>query len=342
MRRAEQRGARRAQHDVAEVVEAEREFAEHELLGVLRAALLAHGAEGGEVAARRGARDAVVERHDPRGHRAAAGMAHHAEARGVHLRTRREHVERAHAVPRAEARRVPAEQLRAAPHVVVRRAVPEGRAVAALPPLSLVDGVVAERHHAGLRGLERAALVAVRRLAVGGVPARHHDAGTLPRELRGVRQEEVRRHMVAGLALKIELLHRVAVARHASRDGDVQRTPLGKAAQRLDEGGAHLALVRGERRRRLARGPRLVCREVGLVDGLEHVVVDDAVALREERLSEGGVHGIGRAQRTQYGACCEVQECFFHGRFSCFEREFRLHSYRRQSMGLRRLARQAG
>ena len=82
-------------------------------------------------------------------------------------------------------------------------AAPEVRVLAALHALPLVDGVVAERHHAGLRGLERAALVAVRRLAVGGVPARHHDAGTLPRELHGVGQEEVRRHVMVGLALEM-------------------------------------------------------------------------------------------------------------------------------------------
>ena len=323
VRRAEQHGARRAQHDVAEVVEAERELAEHELLGVLRTALLAHGADRGEVAARRGARDAVVERHDPRGHRAAAGVAHHAEAGGVHLRTRREYVERAHAVPRAEARRVPAEQLRAAPHVVVRRAVPERRAVTALPPLALVDRIVAERHHAGLRGLERAALVAVRRLAVGGVSARHHDAGTLPRILRGIGEEEVGGHVVSGLALEIELLHRVAVARHASCDDDVQRAPRGKAAQRLDEGGAYLALVRGKLRRRLARGPRLVRREVGLVDGLEHVVVDDAVAAWQKFTVERNGYGVGaqRAQRdargeNSYVGGCRIESFFPNHGFS--------------------------
>ena len=276
------------------MVEAERELAEHELLRVLRAALLAHGAYRGEEAARGGARDAVVERHDPGRHRAAAGVSHHAEAGRIHFGTRREHVQRTDAVPRAETRRVPAKQLCTASHVVVCAAAPEVRVLAALHALPLVDGVVAERHHARLRGLKRAALVGGCRLAVGGVPAGHHDAGTLPRELHGVGQEEVRRHVVVGLAFEIDLLHRITVTHHTARGDHVQRTPLRKSAERLHERGTYCTLSRSELRRSLARGPRLVCRDVRLVDGLEHVVVNDEVAARQQLALKRSRHRVGR------------------------------------------------
>ena len=154
---------------------------------------------------------------------------------------------------------------------------------AALRRLALVDRVEDERDHPPPRGLHAAALVGDRRLAVQGMAARHGDARTLPRELRRVRQEEMRRHVEAGTALEEDLLDRVAVTLDAAGHARVERRPLGEAAEGLHECGAHRALPRPHGLRRRAGEPVRIGLAVGLVDALRRVLAHGRVPGRQQR-----------------------------------------------------------
>ena len=158
----EQRRPRGAQRQVIGVLHAERDLAGDVLLGVLRADGGEQPFQRGDVARRRGTDDAVVEGHQIRGQRAAAGAAGAAELLRVDLRPARQVIEAADAVPDAIGRRAAADEQRAdAGHGVFGGAAGDGRlalGVEQLDALALADRIVAQRRDAVLGQQDAAAL----------------------------------------------------------------------------------------------------------------------------------------------------------------------------------------
>src|SRR5262249_8568769 len=177
----DERWPRRSHGEVVGVLHAAGDLAGDVLLGVLRADGREQPLQRRDVTRRRRGKDAIIQRHQVRGQRAAAGVAGAAEALRIDLRTRREVIEAANAVPDAIGRGARADEQRSdASHRVFRRAAGNGRlalAVEELDALALADGVVTEYRQAVLRHQDAGALIALDRLAVGAVTTRHQHAG---------------------------------------------------------------------------------------------------------------------------------------------------------------------
>ena len=169
-------------------------------------------------------------------------MSHAAQAPRIDLRPARQVIESPHAVPDEVARRAPAHEER--PDVekgVLRRALGERppRGAHRLVPLPLSDGIEGERRQPVLRQENAGPLVLVGRLRIPVVAHGEED----PRERAPSRGEiEIGRHVMARERLVDDLLDAVAVALQDASDLRVERGPLGKAAQRGEEGLAELLL----------------------------------------------------------------------------------------------------
>ena len=160
------------------MVHAERQLPEDVLLGVLRPDGREQGLEAGDVAARSRGADAVVQRHQVGGLRAAAAVARAADALGIDLRAGLQVVDGPHAVPDLEAGGVAAQQDAAdAEHRVGGRALDLRQRGGHLAALALVDRVEDESRHA-VEGQECPhRLVRLIGLGLAGVAAGHDDAG---------------------------------------------------------------------------------------------------------------------------------------------------------------------
>ncbi len=132
-----------------------------------------------EVAARRRRADAVVQGHQVAGLRAAAAVAGAADPLRIDLGPRLEIVDRPHAVPDLEARRVAAQQDAAHADHACGRGAPELRPAAfaeVLAALALVDRIEDQRRHAVERQQGAHRLILVHALGLHRMAARHEHA----------------------------------------------------------------------------------------------------------------------------------------------------------------------
>ena len=303
--RADQRGLRGAHDAVVRLVHAEGDLAEDVLLAVLRAQCLDEFTERGEVATRCRSDDAIVERHEIRGLRAAAAVAGAADLVGEDVLAALQVVDDSHAVPDAELRHIRPDQRAAEagrrmlrgthqPHVGMRhlhmrRIVEDGalpRRVEHLISLALPDGVVANRRHAVTGQQHADELILPRRLPLMTMPARHQHRGPRCRSLGEIK---IGREMKRRPRLKDDLLHAIAFALQRARDLRIQRRPLRQPADAFEEqlsplllpiatsGGALEHLLKGRatllgHRHELAREPPFKgpLRRHAIGRGLEH------------------------------------------------------------------------
>ena len=262
-RAAHEDRTRRAQQQIAEVVETEGQLSEVFLFGVGRKPALKRVVDGGEVASRRRRLHAVVEGHHEGCGRSAAGDAVNAQLLLVHVRTFLQVVERTHGVPHADPRKGPAQPVRerTAP-VVPAPAHPVRRHHA----LALVDGIVHEREESRPRAGDAGVLVAGSRLAVVRVAAGDEQGRIRRVEARvGTRHVHVAAHPEVRLRREQHLLDADALVEKDRAGGaGLKRRARGQTTQRSEEGRAHRFLAGGQFLWRFDFPPRLVGRDVGL------------------------------------------------------------------------------
>ncbi len=173
--------------------------------------------------------DAVIERHEECGLRAATAGAGHADRpRAVDLGAGKQIIDRAHAVPCRVPDNTAANQSRA---VVEQRVC--GRAIPArlrlLCALALRDRIVAQHNKAVLCHQRAGGLVCRVRLAIGGVAACEQYTG--PGATALLRQIQQRGDMVIGQALEQHLFHTVTAAVQPPGDLGAERCFLREPAE---------------------------------------------------------------------------------------------------------------
>ena len=269
----------------------------------------AHLAEGRDVARRARGDYARVDGLQQGGQRAAAGVAHAADAVLPDVRPGVEVVDGPHAVPDALLRgALPEERGERAVAVVRAAAEPPWRLLA----LALGYRVVHEDGKPRERALHAAALVGRAPLPVGGVSAREDDPVVRRLELGLVRQEQEPGDVDARAALEEDLLDSVSVARDLPRHLRVEGRALERqASDGLDVLPVHRGAVLVVLGPALQRAPGVVRRLVrGGKLAQDEVVREEPVGRGEDRLAEdlgepGDLRLVGRggesAQRGRHG-----------------------------------------
>ena len=241
---------RRAHDDVVGVIHSEAELAENVLFGVLRNRLVClRSVEGTEIAARRGAEDPVVERHQIGGLRAAAAVPRHAEPVGNHVGTRLQKIESADHVPDFKRRRIPAQEDRADPRQGMRGGRRVGRfplRVEVLEPLPLVDRVLDIHCQAVHRAQDADPLIEVGRLPLESVPADDQNTRIGRRELLGPGEKEGSGRIETGERFQDDLLGTVFRPVDHAGHPRVERSPLPHPAELRKEEIAALLLIGGD------------------------------------------------------------------------------------------------
>ena len=247
---------RRERREKVLVIEAERQRARRALLHVGAQLVLHVPPEFGDEAARRGHGPAIVHAAQPRGHRAAAGVAGDAEVAHVDLLAGDQVIERADAVPRApRAEALVDQDLLDAGVVVLAGAGPAQRLpvrVHVLHPLALADRVEDQDDVAQPRQALAEGLIRLDRLAVRRMPARADHARQ--REASSLRDVEIRRHQEPRPALEEDVLDLVGIALDDFRHARVERRLLGERPERLTDLSADRLHVRFGVGLRLQRG----------------------------------------------------------------------------------------
>ncbi len=202
------------------------------LLAILRADGVEQPLDRGNEAGRRGHGDAIVDGHQPGGHRAAAGVAGAAQALRIDFRAAGQIVHAAQPIPDAVVGRVDADQERGGTNQrVLGRAV--WRKFENLVAFALADGIVDQRGAAIERQQNTNALIGLAGFAIGAVPARNEHARRLVRHWIG--QVQVGRDVMMRAAFEYDLLDAIAVTLDRAQRAGIERRALGQFADHLFE-----------------------------------------------------------------------------------------------------------
>ena len=282
---------RRERREKVLVIEAKRQRARRDLLHIGAQLVLHVPPQFGDEAARRGHRPPVVQAAQPRGHRAASGVAGDPEMARVDLLAGDQIIERADGVPRApRAEAFVHQDLLDARVVVLGGAGPAYRLpvrIHVLHALALADRVEDQHDVAETREPLAERLIRVDRLAVRRMPARAHHARQ--REPPSLGDIEIRRHQESRAALEEHVLDLVGIPLGRLRDARVERRLLGERPERLTDLSADRPHVR------LRVGLRLQRREP-----FQPLLVQRVLARHEELLD----HARKAVQRRERGRAC--------------------------------------
>jgi hypothetical protein len=221
--------------DVIGMVHSESDLPVDVLLGILWADRLTESPKATQVAARRGACDPLIQRHQIARQSPASGVAGAANSLRVDLFPTLEVVDRSHSVPDSKGSRVAAQQGTAHANQAMRGCASHQRlalSVEQLVTFALFDRIVAERGHAVLGQQDTHPLVDLAGLAVAAVPAGNEHAWVGRLRLGKI---EIGRDEMTRLTFEDDVLDSVAVVVGGANDMRAQRRPLGKIAQSFQE-----------------------------------------------------------------------------------------------------------
>ncbi len=229
------------------MIHPERQLSKDVLLGVLGPDGREQRLETGDVAARGGDPNAVVQRHQVGCLRAAPAVARAADALRIDLRAGLQVVHRSHGVPEHEASGVLAQQDAAdADHGVGGGAPEPGQCGRHLAALALIDRIEHERRHPvdGQQGPHR--LIGLVCLGLGGMPTRHEDTGERGWVPSSIRQEQQGSDIVLRLTLEDDLLDCIPITTDHAGHTRVQGRSLRKTANRREKLLTQVLLIGGD------------------------------------------------------------------------------------------------